>query len=420
MTPRERFRRIVRREPVDRMPYASGWPRTSTFEAWRKQGLSQEQMNNWADFAGEERVIGIGKVYCGPIPPFEERVLEEKGNVRIWMDHWGVKRMDAIKQPTSGFATRRYLEFPVKTRADFEAMKKRFDPHSPGRLESLPGEEQTGSFNPDGYRLSKGEESWRERVEVCNNSEYPVVVGVPGLYWTARDWAGFEGISVMIHDQPDLVHEMMEYWTWFLIELLDEPLSHIKVDHLILNEDMAYKTAAMISPASMREFMLPRYERLYDFLKKRGVGYVEMDSDGYNGQILATMYPKGIDGISPLEIAANNDPEVYLRQYPGIVLQGGIDKRELTTTRERLRAEVAKRYWVAREYGGYIPRVDHGVPPDVPLRNFLYLVELAKGFADGRDLDSYQPPCELEKHLGPIEEMFDPLKAIAHAYAEED
>ena len=52
------------------------------------------------------------------------------------------------------------------------------------------------------------------------------------------------------------------------------------------------------------------------------------------------------------------------------------------------------------------------MPPDVPVRNFLHLVELVKGFSRGEDLDTYEPPCELEQELGPIEEMFDPLTAV--------
>jgi hypothetical protein len=44
-------------------------------------------------------------------------------------------------------------------------------------------------------------------------------------------------------------------------------------------------------------------------------------------------------------------------------------------------------------------------------------VELLQGFANGEDLDTYEPPCELEQQLGPIEEMFDPHAAIAAAYA---
>jgi len=67
----------------------------------------------------------------------------------------------------------------------------------------------------------------------------------------------------------------------------------------------------------------------------------------------------------------------------------------------------------------WIPHVDHGVPLDIPLRNYVYFVELARGFCSGEDLAGYEPPCELEKQLGGIEEMFDPQSAIATAHARE-
>jgi len=258
MTSRERFRKIIRHETPDRLPYLFGGPRESTFGAWRKQGLTEEQEANWEEFIGQDGwAISIGKTDFGPLPPFEEKVLEEHGNIRIWIDSWGVKRMDAIHQSTTGFATRKYIEFPVKTPTDFEAMKARFDPQTPERLEPLEGENLQPSFNPDGYRITQETTCWRDRIELCNTSDRVVTLSVPGLYWTARDWAGFEGLSFMVYDQPNLVHEMMEYWTGFLMEMLDEPLSHIQVDQVTINEDMAYKTASMLSPAHMREFICP-------------------------------------------------------------------------------------------------------------------------------------------------------------------
>lgn len=415
MTLRERQLALIHHEPVDRLPYVFGGPRASTFAAWRKQGLTEEQQRNWNRFIGADGGMGMGKFYTGPLPPFEETILSEEGNVRLWIDGWGVKRMDAIDQPTEGFATRKYLEFPVKTPADFEKMKERFDPHTPER--TVPLEKAPPTLNPDGYRHHHpGGTCWRDLVEETHKADVPVSGSLAGLYWTARDWCGFEGLCMMIHDQPGLVHEMFEYWTWFLMELLDEPLDHLKVDIITLSEDMAYKTQAMMSPSAMREFMLPRYRRLCEFFHAKGVEAVIMDSDGYNGDILEALYPEGIDGIQPVEIAANNDPETFLQQYPEIYIHGGIDKRELRFGRPQLRAEVAHRYATAWKYGGYLPHVDHGVPPDIPLRNFLYFVELARGFCEGEDLETYEPPCELEKQLGPIEEMFDPRSATARAY----
>jgi uroporphyrinogen decarboxylase len=416
MTARERFRRIIRNEEVDRMPFSFGGPRKSTFEAWQKQGLSDELMKNWADFIGADGGMSPGTFYCGPVPPFEEKIIKEEGNKRIWRDHWGVTRVDAIDQPTEGFATRQYLEFPVKTLEDFEDMKERFDPHSPERFEPSTEAGPREGLNPDAYRLPGEGQHWKDRVELCNDADVPVGTGVPGLFWTARDMAGFEGLTFMFRDNPKLVHEMMEYWTWFIKELLGEMLSHIKVDQLVINEDMAYKTASMISPADMQEFMLPRYKELFRFFKEHDVECFLMDSDGHCSQVLDVFFPDGFEGMVPVEIAANNDPAAYLEEYPGLVLMGGIDKRELQTTRERVRAEVVRRYRTAREKGRFIPRVDHGVPPDVPLRNFLYMVELIKGFAVGESLEDYEPPCELEKQLGPVEEMFDPKAAIDRAY----
>jgi uroporphyrinogen decarboxylase len=420
MTHRERLLAIFRHQQPDRMPYRFGGPRQSTLAAWRKQGLTEDIIARWGEFIGADPGCGVGKLYCGPLPAFPEETLEIRGNTRLWRDSWGVTRLDAIHQPTEGFATRRYLDFPVKTPADFEKMKERFDPHTPQRTASDQGAPVPDTMNPDGYRHYRPGPGWRDQVAACASGDLPVSAGLPGLYWTARDWCGFEGLSLMFHEQPRLVHEMMEFWTWFLMEIAAEPLANIRVDHLILSEDMAYKHAAMISPQHLRVFMLPHYRKLHQYFAEMGVTSVGMDSDGYNGQILEVIYPEGITAICPLEIAAGNDPEIFLQQYPGLYLEGGIDKRELRFTKQRVRAEVVKRYRVARKYGGYIPTVDHGTPPDVPLRNFLYMVELLRGFADGEDLDTYEPPGDLEAQLGPIEEMFDHRKAIATAYGSEE
>ena len=415
MTTRERFRRFMRGEDVDRPLYWFGGPRASTFAAWRKQGLSEEQQANWQTFVGEERGIGVGKVDNGPVPRFEVRTLEEHGNKKIWVDELGAVRIDHRDLATPGFVTRAYLEFPVKDRDDFEKkMKPRYDPTDPRRF--LPEGAEYGSSDPATWQVDPGDTGvYLNRGEICRDSDEVVTFTCRGLFWTLRDWCGFEGLCMMFYDQPDLVHEMMDFWTDFLIRLYEPVLSVCRADYVITNEDMAYKHQSMISIPMMKEFMVPRYERLIEFFKSKGVEFVVMDSDGHNSQILEAFMPVGLDGIQPMEIAAANDPAVYLEQYPRMITWGGIDKRELRFTRERVRAEVKRRFGAQRKYGRYLPCNDHGVPPDIPLRNFLYTIELIKGFSNGEDLDTYEPPRELEKQLGPIEQMFDPLTALPPA-----
>ncbi|MFI5385277.1 MAG: uroporphyrinogen decarboxylase family protein [Fimbriimonadales bacterium] len=416
MNSRERFLTLIQGKRPDRMPFWYGGPRTSTFAAWRRQGLSQDQQNRWGEFVTEEGFRGIGKLDFEPLPRFEEIILKEEGNERTWIDHYGVKRIDAIHQPTAGFSTRRYLEFPIKDRDSFRKYAERYDPRTPERYEPVPGESERDTANPDGYRVEQGSAHWNTQVAACNEGDQPVSVTVPGLWWTLRDWCGFEGVCMMCAEEPDLVEEMMGFWADFIIAVLEEPLSRIRVDHVMMNEDIAYKTAAMLSPAMMRRFMLPNYLRLRAFFRAKGVASVMMDTDGHCGQVIDVFYPDGFDGIAPLEIAANNDPETYLRKHPGLTMFGGIDKRELHTTKERARAEVVRRYRLAREFPNYIPTVDHGVPPDVPLRIFLYMAELLQGFAMGESLETFESACRLEQELGRIEEMFDPKAAYAAAY----
>lgn len=416
MTQRERFLTLILGKSPDRMPYWFGGPRTSTFAAWRRQGLSEEQQARWSEWLGEEGFAGIGKISFEPYPRFEEVILEERDNERTWIDHYGVKRVDAIQQPTAGFATRRYLEFPVKDRATFEVYAERYDPTSAERTTPVPGDNDRETANPDGYRVYHSTVAWKDRVEACNHGDVPVSLTIPGLWWTLRDWCGFEGLCMMCAEQPELVRDMMDFWTDFILKVVDEPLQEIRVDHIMMNEDMAYKTAAMLSPAMMREFMLPNYERLMTRFRELGVQSVMMDTDGHCSQVIDVFYPSGFDGTAPLEIAASNDPETYLAKTPGLVLFGGIDKRELMHDKRRVREEVIRRYELAKRHPNYVPMVDHGVPPDVPIRNFLYMVELIKGFADGEDLERFQPVGRHEAELGPIEAMFDPKAAYAAAY----
>jgi len=53
-------------------------------------------------------------------------------------------------------------------------------------------------------------------------------------------------------------------------------------------------------------------------------------------------------------------------------LWGGIDKRELTKDRRAIDDHLRSLAPLVEE-GGFIPTVDHLVPPDVPLANFFIL-----------------------------------------------
>jgi uroporphyrinogen decarboxylase len=96
----------------------------------------------------------------------------------------------------------------------------------------------------------------------------------------------------------------------------------------------------------------------------------------------------GIDVVWPLERSANQDP-VRLRKTFGrsLRLWGGVDKRILAlgpTAIDRHLSTLAPLI----EQGGYIPTVDHTVPPDVSWSNFEYYMEAKSRLLRGDPLGS--------------------------------
>ncbi|NLF02630.1 MAG: hypothetical protein GX601_16815, partial [Anaerolineales bacterium] len=101
--------------------------------------------------------------------------------------------------------------------------------------------------------------------------------------------------------------------------------------------------------------------------------------------LIPMLLESGINGILPLECAAGQDP-LALRQEYGhdLLLWGGIDKRALTQDRRAIEQELLAKIPPLMEDGGFIPTVDHAVPPDVSYENFVYYMELKLAILEGR------------------------------------
>ena len=66
----------------------------------------------------------------------------------------------------------------------------------------------------------------------------------------------------MIYDDPELLHEILENWCDLYIELITKLASLIRVDGVLIWEDMCFKNGPLINPDHFRNFMLPRYRRV--------------------------------------------------------------------------------------------------------------------------------------------------------------
>lgn len=366
MNARQRFIETLTFGRPDRIPLQPGEPRESTLAAWHAQGLPQGV--HWRDHLLE--VLGIESEECGPrvgldvdfrlIPQFEEKVLQHrdgryvvqdwKGNVCEISDHYDVTYLRYPKD----FVTRRWLRCPVQGRADWEAIRERYSVDAPGRFPS----------------------DFQKRCAALAVRDYPLVVSLPGPFWQLREWCGFEGLCIMMVDQPEFVEEMAAFWTAFVEQMLGRIFSHVVPDMVHLSEDMAYKGHCMISPAMVERFCMPSYRRWSAAAKSAGVPLVGVDSDGYVADLLPSWIASGLNVCDPVEVAAHNDINEYRRRFGrAMAYRGGIDKRAIARGGKALADELRRVEPVIRD-GGYVPGCDHGVPPDVSWPNFVEFARL--------------------------------------------
>ena len=139
---------------------------------------------------------------------------------------------------------------------------------------------------------------------------------------------------------------------------------------------MACKTGPMVTPENVKKYFMPRYKKINEIIRKNGIDTIFVDSDGNIEKLIPIFIESGINGVVPLEAAAGMDAVKLQKEYgKDLLLWGGIDKRELTKDKKAIEDEIKYRTSIIEE-GGFIPQIDHSIPPDISLENFSYYIKL--------------------------------------------
>jgi uroporphyrinogen-III decarboxylase len=196
-----------------------------------------------------------------------------------------------------------------------------------------------------------------------------------GFFGPLRNLVGVEKLCTLFYDDPAFVEEMMDADADFMIAIMDQILDVTPVDMFLFWEDMAYKSAPLLSPAMARRYMLPRYRRVVDFLRGRGVRYIGLDSDGQIDPLIPVWMDAGLNYLYPFEVQAGMDVLAVRKKYgKELRIMGGVDKRALAHGPAAIDAELERLRSLIHE-GGYLPHTDHSAPPDISFQNFCYYME---------------------------------------------
>jgi uroporphyrinogen-III decarboxylase len=135
-------------------------------------------------------------------------------------------------------------------------------------------------------------------------------------------------------------------------------------------DDMACNDRPMFHPRSFEKIFLPVYRSMVRAYKEAGARYVFLHSDGDIRPLVDMLVDAGIDGLNPLERRAGMDPFALRKDYPRLILTGGMDNTGtlIHGPPSRIQAEARELIDLGRD-GGLIIGT-HSISPEIPVEHF--------------------------------------------------
>jgi uroporphyrinogen decarboxylase len=352
VTQRELFQAIMSYGEFDRMPVVhwTGWP--ETLERWYGEGLPRTA--NIHEFLGTRpHWTGIW-TNLNLIPAFEEEVREEtaeyrvvRGSDGVVMQHW--KGKSCIPH---------YMDFTLKTAADWPDYKRRLQPH-PSRI-------------PDNLD---------QRIRDCVASGLPITVQTASMMGWIRNWMGVENMAYLMADDPDCYSDMVMTLADLTCWTLDQVLPRMKALGVTADmgfgwEDICGRSGPLVSPAIFQAHVSAGYRKIRAKLDEFGVPLYGIDSDGDVAALLPLWLDSGVNVQFPIEVGPwHADGMAYRRKYGrNLRIIGHFDKLTLERDRATVLAEIDRLRPLMKD-GGYMLMPDHLITPGVSLDMYRWYLD---------------------------------------------
>lgn len=387
MTPRERYLRIARFEPVDRIANIEGRVHELQYHLWREAGDAGDLEFHDAD--AYRAYFGIEpkpEVYRGldyrPRPGVKHDtammyllngVARDRSLVDTWptphedrpwwvaVDPWGgVKFVAPNRDEMDEWANSAYhqLQGGVPNRRVWDEIRDRFEP----------------------CRERLGED-WDEKVARWKDRDTPLILEVPSI-GSLKHAMGYETFCMTLYDDPGLIDEILTRQMDLAIALLDLARDDVAFDAIWFWEDLAYRNGPLFAPSQFDEIVAPHYRRLIEHYRDvHGGDLIMLDSDGDIRKLIPSWLACGVNHIWPMEVFANMDVVALRAEYgQAFSMRGGVDKFCVRAGKEAIDRELDRVFPVVQE-GGFIPHLDH-MMPTATFENYCYYIERKKKMLD--------------------------------------
>ncbi len=349
LTQCERVRLALAHKEGDWIPiHDSPW--SATVSRWRHEGLPDDvSVDEYFGFA--LRIFGYDWS-----PRYPARVIDRTPEYITESTSFGGIRRNHRDHST----TPELIDYGVKSRADWEAAKRRIEPgYTRVDWVSL----------RNGYEKAEADGAWK-----C----LAAVTGYDACQYFIRS----DELLPLLLTDPSWIQDMIELQADLFVGMAKLVIKEgFRFDGVFFWNDMGYRNASLFSPKVYRELIKPADRRLFDFCHAQGWPII-LHSCGCVKELIPDLIDAGLDCLEPLEVKAGMDLVELKRQYgKNLAFMGGIDARAMANPDPRvIEQEIATKIPVAKAGGGYIYHSDHSIPYDVSFPQFCHVIELARQY----------------------------------------
>ena len=319
-------------------------------DEWRAQGATEEQiaMKGFSfDYVPYYQLGDLDSIHRPA-----EQVLEDNDEYYIAIDHYG-RRVRMAKATSTIPLPENY---PVETREDWEKIKHMFL-----------------------WEESRVTEDDLQKAAELQKQGVLIKTEILGGFDILRELMGEVNCCIAFYEDPELIGDILGTISEMNTEALKKITERIVPDQLSIHEDLAGKTAPLIGPNIVREFLYPYYRASWDIASAAGTKLFCQDSDGNINVLIDDFIKCGVNIFYPCEPAGDMDIVALRKKYGHkIAFRGGIDKHVIRRTKEEIKAEIDYKMQDCMMDGGIVFGLDHRIPNGTPLENYIYYVNYAR------------------------------------------
>ena len=197
-----------------------------------------------------------------------------------------------------------------------------------------------------------------------------------GIFEDLKQLMGFETLAYATADDPGLVDDILEQLTRIAEYTIGLAAAHPATGAVFYGEDMGFNSGTLLSPAFMKEHVIPRHKRIADACHRHGKPFLLHSCGKVNALMDDLIDVVGIDAKHSFEDKILPVEECYALWGDRIAIIGGVDMDLLSRgSEEEVRARTRQILEACAPGGGYCMGSGNSVANYVKIENYYAMID---------------------------------------------